>query len=181
MDKTESEILSNFGGEVNNCLDTIFSNIDDDAEASPFIQTSTFLDANDTDIESFFGKHANHFTLFSMNADSLHAKHAHLRIFVDRLLTKGMFFSAICIQEARIHKNTNCKMLDLPKYNLIPKPSVCSKKGGLAIYLHQDFFSFDRTDTLYKKSKIWEGQFVDVYGPSIKKQSYQCKIVSQLC
>ena len=106
MDKTESEILNNFGGEVNNCLDTIFSNIDDDAEASPFIQTSTFLDANDADIESFFGKHANHFTLFSMNADSPHAKHAHLRIFVDRLLTKGMFFSAICIQEACIHKNT---------------------------------------------------------------------------
>ena len=42
MDKSKEEILRNYGGDVENCLESVFSNIDDE-EASPFIQTSTFL------------------------------------------------------------------------------------------------------------------------------------------
>ena len=33
-----------------------------------------------------------------------------------------------------------------------------------------DFSYTERTSTLYKKSRIWEGQFVDVFGPSIKNK-----------
>ena len=85
MDKSKEEILKNYGGDVENCLESVFSNIDDE-EASPFIQTSTFLDADDEEVELFFQRHANNFTIFSMNADSLDAKHAHLQIFVDKFL-----------------------------------------------------------------------------------------------
>ena len=41
MARNKEELLSNFGGVIDNCLDTVFSNLDED-EASPLIQTSTF-------------------------------------------------------------------------------------------------------------------------------------------
>ena len=170
MDRTQKEILSNFGGEIDNCLGTIFANTDEDDESSPLIQLSTFLDANSAEVEKFLRHHENNFTIFSMNADSLHAKHSELLIFVDALLAKGLHFSAICIQEARINKDTNCKTLDLPQYEMIPEPFVCSTKGGLAIYLYQNFFHLNRTKELYKKSRIFEAQFIDVYGPQIQNK-----------
>ena len=120
MSKTQEDILNNFGGQIENCLDTVFSSFDDDNEAAPLVQTSTFLDANDAEVEMFFKRHQNHFKIFSLNADSLHAKHAQLQIFVDNYLQKGMYFSAICVQEARINKHTNCKVLNLSQYELIP-------------------------------------------------------------
>ena len=169
MAKLQKDILDNFGGEIDNCLENIFPSSDED-DASPLVQTSTFLNANDEDVEHFFNRHKNNFTIFSMNADSLHAKYSHLRIFVDKFLSKGMYFSLICIQEARITTNTNLKILDLPQYELIDQPQVCSSKGGLVIYLHHDFTYTNRTQDLYKKSKIYEGQFVDVYGPSIPEK-----------
>ena len=170
MARNKEELLSNFGGVIDNCLDTVFSNLDED-EASPLIQTSTFLNANDVDVENFFKRHQSNFTIFSMNADSLHAKHAHLQLFVESFLQKNFYFSAICIQEARINKYTDCKPLDLPQYELIPQPQTVSSKGGLVIYLHQDFTHHDRTKELLKiPSKIFEGQFVDVYGPSIQNK-----------
>ena len=145
MDKSKMDILDNYGGESENCLNSIFSNTDDD-EAAPFIQTSTFLNADDSDVENFFIRHQNNFRIFSMNADSLHAKHAQLQIFVDKFLQKNMYFSAICIQEARINSTTDCKVLDLPQYKLIPQPYSVSTKGILVIYLHKDFDSYGRTD-----------------------------------
>ena len=160
MAKSKTDILNNYGGVNENCLDSIFSNTDDD-EAVPFIQTSTFLDADDAEIANFFNRHQNNFKIFSMNADSLHAKHAQLQIFVDRFLQKNMYFSAICIQEARINTTTDCKVLDLPQYKLNPQPYSVSTKGGLVIYLHKDFDCYDRThELLKKKSKLFQGQFV---------------------
>ena len=140
MYSTQNEILNNFGGVIDNCLGTTFANIDDDEGVSPLVQTSTYLDPCDSHVEKFLTTHQDHFTIFSMNADSLHAKHAQLLIFIDSLLQKGFHFSAICIQEARITSTTNCKPLNLPQYELIPEPQVCSTKGGLVTYLHQDFF-----------------------------------------
>ena len=168
--KTKEDLLRNYGGEIENCLDSVFSSLDDDG-ASPLIQNSTFLAAEDSEVENFFSRHKNKFLIFSMNADSLHPKHAYLQLFVEIFLQKNMYFSAICIQEARINANTDCKSLDLPQYELIPQPQTVSTKGGLAIYLHQDFSPYDRTKDLMKKpSKIFEGQFVDVYGPTIQNK-----------
>ena len=145
MCNTQNQILENFGGEIENCLGTIFANIDDDEGASPIVQTSTYLDPGDTHVEHFLSLHQDHFTIFSMNADSLHAKHVHLQIFIDNLLTKSLHFSALCFQEAHISSTTKVTNVDLPGYELIPQPLVCSSKGGLAIYLHRNFVYLQRT------------------------------------
>ena len=162
-----NEILENYGGPATNCLETIFSNVDND-ETSPaiFCQKSSYLDPNDKAIESFLKENSGNFTVLSLNADSLHKKHIQLSIFVELLLNKGLFFSAIAIQECRITDKTNCNPLDIPQYKLEPMGQVCSKKGGLVIYLHDNFNGVARED-LYKKSSLWEAQFLTVTGESI--------------
>ena len=71
----------------------------------------------------------------------------------------------MCFKEARINEHSNCDPLNLPKYDLVTSPYCASKKGGLAMYIHESFFYNERN--LYKKSRHWEAQFVDIYGPSI--------------
>ena len=71
-----NEILKQFGGAVTNCLDTVFTNLDDD-ETSPiitFTQKSSFLDPNDENIQEFLEKNRDYFTILSFNADSIHKK-----------------------------------------------------------------------------------------------------------
>ena len=55
----------------------------------------------------------------------------------------------------------------MPGYKLIHQGHICSKHGGLLIYLNDDF-TYDQR-TLYKHSDIWEGVFIDVSGPSLNR------------
>ena len=165
----ENDILENYGGAIQNSLETIFTNVQDDDEggSSPITQHSTFLNPYDPDIEKFLEFNQDNFTVYSQNIDSLHAKHAELQIFVENLATKNMFFSRRCFQEARIGEKTDTDPLKLDHYNLITRSQQVSKKGGLAIYLHASYFHVERPN-LYKKSKLWETLIIDVYGPSIE-------------
>ena len=165
----ENDVLENYGGAIQNSLETIFTNVQDDDEggSSPITQHSTFLNPYDPDIEKFLEFNQDNFTVYSQNIDSLHAKHAELQIFVENLATKNMFFSCLCFQEARITEKTDTDPLKLDHYNLITRSQQVSKKGGLAIYLHSSYFHVERPN-LYKKSKLWEALIIDVYGPSIE-------------
>ena len=90
----EEEILENYGGFISNNLETIFANIDDNeaTTATPLNQFSTFLNPFDADIENFLKQNENNFTVYSLNANSLHQKHTHLAIFVEKLLPKKPYF-----------------------------------------------------------------------------------------
>ena len=101
-----------------------------------------------------------------MNANSLHKKHCYLKIFVEKLLEKGLYFSAICIQEARISSDTNTKSLDLPGYTLHPKTSTHFHTGGLATYIHNSFSAQEREKLDYS-TETSEALFLDVFGKSI--------------
>ena len=162
------DILSQYGGSTANCLNTVFSNIEEDEtiDSSPICQHSAYLDPSS--VENFLRTNSDRFSIFSMNVDSLHKKHPHISIFVEELLQKNLFFSALTFQETRITKDTDCTTLNIPNYELIPMPQVCSKKGGLVTYVHNSFTGTARPD-LYKKSKIWEGQFIDISGPSLNE------------
>ena len=165
----KNDVLEHFGGSIQNSLETIFTNAQDNDEggSSPMTQHSTFLNPYDPDVEKFLEFNQGNFTVFSQNIDSLHAKHAELEIFTDNLATKNLFFSCLCFQEARINDKTDTDPLRLANYNLIPMSQQASKKGGLVIYLHTDYFHVERTN-LYKKSRLWEALVIDVYGPAIQ-------------
>ena len=165
----KNDVLEHFGGSIQNSLETIFTNAQDNDEggSSPMTQHSTFLNPYDPDVEKFLEFNQGNFTVFSQNIDSLHAKHAELEIFTDNLATKNLFFSCLCFQEARINDKTDTDPLRLANYNLISMSQQASKKGGLVIYLHTDYFHVERTN-LYKKSRLWEALVIDVYGPAIQ-------------
>ena len=55
----------------------------------------------------------------------------------------------------------------LPGYNLINQPAVCSKHGGLMIYV-KECFSY-KIKSLYKKSNIWEGVFIEINSDQLSK------------
>ena len=166
----ENDILENFGGAIQNSLENIFTNVEDyEGGVSPITQHSTYLNPYDPDIENFLESNENNFTVFSHNTDSLHAKHAEIEIFVDQLATKNLFFSCICIQEARITEATDTDPLRLSNYELIHLPQQASKKGGLVIYLHTDYYHVERPN-LYKKSKLYEALIIDVFGPTLKSK-----------
>ena len=150
----------------------IFSNKDKNNENTPnapTIQHSTFLSPNTADVEKFLKFNENNFTVLSLNLDSLHSKKDFLRHFINEFLSKNLFFSAICVQEARIIDVKKISMLDVPDYALIPMARIASTKGGLVTFLH-DSFSYTETPELYKKSRLYEAQYIDVIGPSIKSK-----------
>ena len=67
----ENDVLENYGGAIQNSLETIFTNVQDDDEggSSPITQHSTFLNPYDPDIEKFLEFNQDNFTVYSQNID----------------------------------------------------------------------------------------------------------------
>ena len=109
----------------------------------------------------------NEFVVLSLNIQSIKAKFDNFLAIINRLSSLGIFFGAICLQETWLTANADLSLLQMPRYKLIHQGHICSKHGGLLIYLNDDF-TYDQR-TLYKHSDIWEGVFVDVSGPSLNR------------
>ena len=95
------------------------------------------------------------FTILSTNITCLNAKFDELSIFIQDLKQNGLFFSAICLQESWLSEDDDIFMYQLDGY-------TCSPKGGLVIYLHENFTY--STVALYERSDVWEGQFIQISG-----------------
>ena len=102
-------------------------------------------------------------------------KHPQLAIFIESLLEKNIFLSAIVIQEARISDDTDCSLYELPKYNLEPQGKICSEKGGLLTYIHESY-TYTKRKELYSKSNIYEALYLRISGPALKKNITLCNI-----
>ncbi len=48
-------------------------------------------------------------------------------------------FSVICIQESWLSEGADTSLIQLEGYKCIPQGKCCSSKGGLIIYLHENF------------------------------------------
>ena len=70
-------------------------------------------------------------------------------------------FSAICTQKSWLKQGQYVSQVQIPGYNLINQPKVCSEHGGLIIYLKREYTH--NVKDLYKSSDIWEGIFIDVF------------------
>ncbi len=80
-------------------------------------------------------------------------------------------FSAICVQERWLLEGDDTSLIQLDGYECIPQGKVCSTKGGLIIYLHENFkhklkLKFDKYETC-------EGQVIEVtQGKTLSKPLY---------
>ncbi len=48
-------------------------------------------------------------------------------------------FSAICVQESSLEEDSDTSQIQLEGYKCIPQGRSSSTKGGLLIYLHENF------------------------------------------
>ena len=170
----DNEILNKYGNDYGDILRssilTTFSSINEDNEeidAAPVFEKSEYLKPDD--IENFMCERKSHFSIFSLNVDSVNMKISELKIFIESLLTKNAGPSVITLQECIISKSTNCDAFKIPGYDIIPQGKICSEKGGLITYVRDDFTGTERTG-LYTKSDIFEAQFIDISGPLIQNK-----------
>ena len=162
----DESILQHYGGFDNNSLNSRF-NTDDDEENS---QINMIKHSPYHDDKSFIDLLANNnkrFSVLSTNIESIFAKFTELEIFVEYLEQNDFHFSAICLQECWLASDQDISQIQLKGYQCIYQGKTCGRKGGLMIYLHEDFKY--RVKQLSEHSHIWESQYVEVYGGGLKK------------
>ena len=161
----EDSILSNFGGPVINNLNHILGNLDDLRADTEIPSNATYIDT--LSLECKLPSAKEHFTVFSINIQSINAKLYYLSALVNDLSGKGTGFSAICLQESWLSKEEDVNFFKIPNYNIIHHGKTCSGHGGLIIYLHEHYSW--KVRQLHEQSDTWEGFFIDIYGDNLRK------------
>lgn len=173
MSSLDELFLKNSGGFVLNSLCNNISltpedNLEEDCNQPTLLKHSPYYEMNDKLISTLLSK-KNCFTVLCSNLDSIYQKHADIEIFTQHLEEQGFHFSAICLQECRISNDSDLSTIQLKHYNCISQGKKVSEKGGLIIYLHEDFV-YEKLDFLYSTSEIWEGQFIKINGGGLTKK-----------
>ena len=160
------EILRNIGVKSKNDLNGILNNFTvtdfeiDTSSESPYI-----------DIDSLSEQlipHPKKFSFLSVNIQNINAKFDKLLAFITYLNDNNSMFSAICIKESWLKQGQDISLFQIPGYNLINQPKVCSEHGGLITYLKREYTHNVRD--WYKSSYIWEGLFINVFHEKTNKK-----------
>ena len=170
----DHDILTQFGGLLANSLNHKLSpdwseaNEEDEQRNSEpqLINFSPYFNLDEL-VETLKTKQKQ-FTILSMNCASLNAKYDQIKILLEDLQRKNCFFSAICFQETWQSNSDDMSIYQLDGYNLISQGYICSRHGGLAIYL-RDSFDY-KTLSIYNESEIWEGQFIEINSNLVQKK-----------
>ena len=142
-----------------NDLNRIMSNfVDSEDEIMNFCE-SRYIDM--CDIESAFRNNQNEFVVLSLNIQSIKAKFDNFFAIINRLSSLGIFFGAICLQQTWLTANADLLLLQMPGYKLIHQGHICSKHGGLLIYLNDDF-TYDQSINILTSGKAYLLTFQDL-------------------
>ena len=167
MPLSSEGILSQFGGKASNDLNNILyidEIPDPDGEIVDLSKTESIDSA---DISKCLSEHRNEFSIMSLNTQIVRAKFDQLNILLSELYDKELAFSVICLQEIWLRDEDDITPYLLPGYHLINHGRVCSKHGGLMVYV-KDSFTY-KIQKLYKKSDIWEDLFLEIKGDQLIK------------
>ena len=122
------------------------------------VQMSSYYDVDS--LNNLFRDKRNSFCILSLNCQSINAKCDQLNIKVQQLKGNGHEFSAICLQETWLSRDSDTSLFKIDGYNLISQGKMCSSHRGLAIYVSEKF-NFSNID-FNINSQIWEGQFIEI-------------------
>lgn len=106
--------------------------------------------------------------ILSLNCDGLKSKFDELSARVSYYKSEGVKFDAICLQETGLDSFTNVLPYQLNGYQLIFQTKTASTKGGLIIYLSNEF-TYERIDLPKFSNSIWEFMSIAIFHPSLKK------------
>ncbi len=159
-DQTAKELLDQHGGYEKNDLINVINEENLEESEPQLMEPSKYFDTSN--IIEYINENKNSFTVFSLNTQSVNAKIEEIKILFEHLRDTYKFnFSAICLQECWISKNTDFSQFEIPHYNLVPQGQECTVRGGLLTYVHEEFTT---TELKNKKSpkNIWEFQKVEI-------------------
>ena len=158
--------LRNFGGvEANDLTNILNSETETDDSTTTIIKISNYHDLDDILNKPIFTK-KNQFKILSFNSESIFSKLDEIKIFLETLKLKNIFFDAICINECWLEFFG--EDLNLLGYSAFPLPRKVGTKGGLVTYINENF-KVKELD-LYEDSLAWEGQFFDISGNGLKSK-----------
>ena len=75
-------------------------------------------------------------------------------------------------------QDDDISMYQLDGYTCFSEGRKCSPKGGLVIYLHENFIY--STVALYERSDVWEGQFIKISGNELSFKYYYSVMYTDL-
>ena len=164
MSVTE-DMLSNYGGFDENSLNNIIApdgNINEDDNNDLYDLIRHYFYYSDEQILSHLKERRQNFSISSMNIASLNTKFDQLKIYVELLRTHNCEFNIICLQESWLSDISDTSLFQLDGYTMLSQGKICSGHGGLEIDISTRFHY--KHLSLYKKSDIWEGQFIEISG-----------------
>ena len=160
------QFLCNFGGLENNDLTQILNcDSDIDENAATIINVSNYHDLDDLLNKAIFKK-SNHFKVLGFNSESIFSKLDSIKLFLESLKQKEIFFEAICINECWLESFG--EDLHLNGYSAFPLPRITGMKGGLVTYILEDYKVKELS--LYEDSESWEGQFLEIHGNGLRSK-----------
>ena len=164
------ELLENKGNVENYDLNNVIQLLDRSEDHQETFMTSNYYDI-DSMLESL-NKNKCDFSTLTLNIEGINTKFNELLAFTSLLQDQNFHFSAILLQETMLSdsdcESDNINIFNIPNYNLISQGRKCGRKGGLIIYLHNDYKSSNKN--LYTASQHWEGLFIDVINPLIPEK-----------
>ena len=164
------DMLSNYGGFDQNSLNNIIApdghiNEDDNDDLYDLIRHSFYY--SDKQIVSHLKERRHNFSILSMNVASLNAKFDQIKIYVELLKAHNCELSIICLQESWLSDISETSLFQLDRYTMLSQGKICSGHGGLVIYVSNRFHY--KHLSLYKRSDVWEGQFIEISGSQLER------------
>ena len=142
--------LSHLGGVKNNNL---INTIDLDNNELQVIKHSAYYNIHHFKI--LVAEKNKHFSVLSLNIQSVNAKIDELSAFVSSLQDIHYKFNVICLQECWISNLTDLSNIQLPGYDRIAQGKSSSKNGGLITYVDNRFqYEVQLNINMYE---YWEG------------------------
>lgn len=162
-----NELLRRYGGVQNNYLCDVLNeaNADENSNEISILKHSPYL--NNNEFISFCEQKRNDFKILSLNIQSLNAKFDELQIFLNQLVMKKCEINLICLQETWISDKSVVSLFQIEGYELVSQETICTSHGGLAFYINTKHKY--KLLPIYNRSDIWEGFFVEITEPGLKK------------
>jgi len=156
--------INTFMDNADLCSDNSLTHLLDTEHNEQFnsIKLSPYFYADDF-IERYASKQTG-FTFMSLNCQSLNAKLSFIILLLEKFITNNATIQALALQETWCSDDSDLSMYQIPGYQLISNGHHATTKGGLAIYLHDDWAY--RVMSTNQLSDVWEKQFIDIYDPN---------------
>ena len=171
----DENILRNVGGVYKNdlkcILDTYLTN--DDSVNSATLLSSPYCSLDGL-VALSSNIQLNHFSVLSLNCQSISSKFDQILLLVHELNHNGLEFGAICLQESWLGEDADLSLYQIQNYICISQGKYSSNHAGLIIYIHVGITFINYTIPV--KPTDWECLIIKIVNDNNNKDVYLCNI-----